>query len=165
MIQDVFKQVYKESKLHEEKERRTKEGKEISCGTLIEDAEGNFLACHPTGKSRNDGNWDIPKGHWEQKESAKDCAIRECFEETGWDISKYADDMKDVGTFEYTSYKDLKLFYLKVDKIPDVDKMKCTTYFIDRWGRNMPEVNDYKLTTNFNTYFKVLQKVFLQINV
>ena len=37
---------------------------------------------------RNDGRWDLPKGHVEEGESFLEGALRECQEETGWSPQK-----------------------------------------------------------------------------
>ena len=41
--------------------------------------EGNFLLVH----HRQRQTWELPGGHIEGSESARDCAVRELFEETG----------------------------------------------------------------------------------
>ena len=60
--------------------------KELSVGTIITDGE-YVLGCLPYGRMDAKGNYDLPKGHWEENEEIIDTAIRECQEETGYIIS------------------------------------------------------------------------------
>ncbi|MFS0864589.1 NUDIX domain-containing protein [Fredinandcohnia sp. 179-A 10B2 NHS] len=45
--------------------------------------EGNYLLCYNTMRSQ----WEIPAGRREANETAKECAIRELYEETGQSVT------------------------------------------------------------------------------
>jgi len=59
---------------------------DIKCGILFV-YNNNVLLVHNSGKNFG-GNYSIPKGHINDGEKKKDCAIREVFEETGITIDK-----------------------------------------------------------------------------
>lgn len=96
--------------------------KELSAGIIFVRNEQIFLA-HATETPR----WDIPKGHVEPDELPILTAIRECNEETGFDVK--SSDLKDLGKFVYTPKKDLHLFLYTGSEFPDIDKCYCTSYF------------------------------------
>jgi 8-oxo-dGTP diphosphatase len=58
---------------------------------------GGIIKCSSTGKyllvKGFTGKWSFPKGHQEQKETSKECAIREIYEETGIKIDETKNPM------------------------------------------------------------------------
>lgn len=112
--------------------------KEISSGIIIINKNNQILACRPFGK--NDGRFDIPKGHIENGETPYQAAIRETFEETGLDMSNI--ELIDLGLFKYIKNKDLYLFKCEYN-IEDLSKLNCTTYFEIK-GNKFPEVDSYE---------------------
>lgn len=116
--------------------------KTLSCGLIIVDSKNDILGCHTTGRKNEKGTYDLPKGGINPDETALECAIRECREETGWDVSRYAKSIKDLGMFNYNSSKNLHLFKLCVDSLP-LSMLECESTFVDRFGRERPEVDGY----------------------
>lgn len=110
--------------------------KVISCGVIVTDTRF-ILGCLPT----NHNLYDIPKGHNEEGESFFDTALRELQEETGIDAKGQV--MIDLGIFSYNSHKNLYLYLYKMDRLPPVNTLKCSSYFRQN-GRNIPEMNGYK---------------------
>lgn len=131
--------------------------KELSIGTIITD--GNYiLGCRPFGRQDKYHSYDLPKGHWEDGETYIETAIRECKEETNFDIfPKY---LIDLGKYEYLPSKDLYLFLLSLDFLPDLSTLKCTTYF-DIDDKKVPEIIAYKPIpiTELHWFFKSLEPV------
>lgn len=111
--------------------------KKLSAGLILTNGL-KFLACHVTGRNF----YDIPKGLVNVNEEPIKACVREVSEETGLVI--YEENLVDLGVFEYTKEKDLYLFLALLKELPDTSEMKCTSFFLDKWGRKMPEVNDYK---------------------
>ncbi len=143
------------------------DGKEISCALVIQNAVGEILGCHSTGKSWAKSTYDLPKGHLnETDKEAVDAAIRECKEETGWDVSSMKDEIVDLGEFKYTSYKNLHVFYLSAE-IPDLKTLHCDSTFTDAYGKQRPEVNGFAKIkpTELDWFFKSIQKVLGEIGV
>ena len=54
------------------------------------------------------------------------------------------ENLIDTGVFAYTRDKDLHLFLLKQKELPDTKIMKCKSFFLDKTGRQLPEVDGYK---------------------
>jgi len=110
--------------------------KPVSCGILVISPQGELLMCHVTGGAY----WDIPKGAGEPGESPLQTAIRETAEECG--LVFQADDLMELGRFRYRSAKDLHLFASRIERI-DVARCQCSTCFVDRFGRERPEMDDF----------------------
>lgn len=119
--------------------------KKVSSGIVITDGKV-VLGCKFY-------KWDLPKGEIEPNEKPIDAAIREAKEETGLSINKK--DLIELGFFDYTKNKDLWLFLYVPKVLPDISKMKCTTYFEDKDGNDVLEVNAYKYID-----FKNLERFF-----
>lgn len=118
-------------------------GHEVSAAVLVIDKNRGVLACHPTMQPKGK-MYDIPKGHVELDEQDIDAAVREFEEETGLaNIDKSY--LIDKGVFPYTKHKDIHLFVLHIDGcIEDsFPLMKCKSYFTNKQGRNIPEMNGY----------------------
>jgi 8-oxo-dGTP pyrophosphatase MutT (NUDIX family) len=108
----------------------------LSCGVLVLNAGGELLLCHATGTPR----WDIPKGGAEVGERALDAAIRETAEETG--LAFAPTDLLDLGERAYRPGKRLHLFATLSDRF-DAAACHCSTHFVDRFGRTVPEMDGF----------------------
>jgi 8-oxo-dGTP diphosphatase len=53
-----------------------------TCGVIVKDASGRVLLMCRSG----DGTWGLPGGGIEPGETWEQAALRECREETGWDV-------------------------------------------------------------------------------
>lgn len=140
--------------------------KKISCGILI-CTEHGFLAVHPTGRKKEFGCYDIPKGCHEGNETYYQTAVRELKEETGLDldfIEQFSNlNMYDFGVNKYLKDKDLVLYAVE---IPDIDKyfsFKCTSFFENEHGMEIPEADWFMWVRDLNYYFKSLNKTFKEL--
>lgn len=114
--------------------------KDLSCGVIVTDGL-RLLAIVPWGK-RN--SLDLPKGHLNPGEMPRDCAVRELEEETSLSIKPAL--LKDLGRFEYTSYKDLHLFLYRTSfENFDVTKLQCKSTFTNSFGKEVPEATAFQL--------------------
>ena len=118
--------------------------KKITAAIVIIDSEGNILGCHSTGKPKNSG-YDFPKGEVNEGESDISAAIRELREETDiyfldYDIAR----LIDAGVHSHNKEKDIHIFIYKTNYFPDLNTLKCTTYF-ERYGKKFPEVDEYRI--------------------
>jgi len=112
--------------------------KKLSAGMILTDGE-KFLGCHSTG------NWfyDLPKGEVGPEEDSQETCIREVKEETGLVIP--VAQLVDLGIFDYNPKKNLHLFLWKVDELPAMAKMSCSSYFIHPYTKKeILEVDGYK---------------------
>lgn len=136
--------------------------KKLSCGVIVEDNQERILACRPTGKSFDKGNYDIPKGIREADDNSDiETAVRELYEETGLQIP-YNDMLTDLGMFEYLKDKDLHLFYIKINNdFENIGPFFCESKFIDSHDNEKPEVNGYKFIDKeeLDWFFKSLRPI------
>lgn len=109
----------------------------LSCGILVLNAGGEILLCHATGTPR----WDIPKGGAEVGERAIDAAIREAAEEAG--LAFAPDTLLDLGERAYRPGKRLHLFAVLSERL-DLAACRCSTHFVDRFGRTRPEMDAFE---------------------
>lgn len=109
---------------------------ELSAGILFLN-NGSILMGHATETP----HWDIPKGHVEKGEAHIDAAIRECFEETGFEV--FPDQLISLGVLDYTSKKKLALFVYKGDTYPEAEKCFCASTFVKN-GRTITEMDGFK---------------------
>uniref|UniRef100_A0A6C0D805 Nudix hydrolase domain-containing protein n=1 Tax=viral metagenome TaxID=1070528 RepID=A0A6C0D805_9ZZZZ len=58
-------------------------------------------------KGRERNKWSFPKGHIKPYENTRDCALRECFEETGISFNKNYDDHRKLSSGSYYIYRNL----------------------------------------------------------
>lgn len=143
------------------------DGRKLTCAMIIQNAAGDILGCHSTGKKWGKTSYDLPKGHMNTSDlDPLDAAIRECYEETGWDLSDYENDIVDLGEHEYTNEKNIHLFYLAIE-IPDLETFKCKSTFENKWGRQTPEVNGFALIkeNEHDYFFKTIQDVLKKVNI
>jgi 8-oxo-dGTP pyrophosphatase MutT (NUDIX family) len=113
--------------------------KKVSCGIIITDGT-RYLMCHPTGSHW----WNIPKGIMDPGESFDEAAIRELKEETGLSASKK--DIDFIGHFPYKRDKDLALFLMKVETMPDVRKLFCDSTF-KQGHKDIPEMDGFQIVS------------------
>ena len=114
--------------------------KTLSAGVIVYDGK-KFVIGHATGGK----HWDIPKGKIEPNEVAIAAAVRELKEETG--IEADWRKLIHLGIFEYKRDKDLSLYLLEVEKLPDIKDMKCTSTFTNRHGKEIPEFDKFAHVT------------------
>lgn len=138
--------------------------KEVTCAIVIINKDGDILGCHGTGKPDKNG-YDFPKGCHDAKDKDElATAVRELREETGISLTiREIDSLIDCGTHAHTKGKDLHIFMLKVNTFPEIDTLKCTSYFEWKYGKKLPEVNGYKIIKKEerSTYFyRILQDKF-----
>jgi putative (di)nucleoside polyphosphate hydrolase len=109
----------------------------LSCGIVILSPARELLLCHVTGQR----HWDLPKGGIDAGESQIEAALRETREETG--LVFEADQLVDLGLFDYTPKKNLHLFATLIERV-DTSTLHCHSHFIDRAsGRQVPEMDDF----------------------
>lgn len=112
--------------------------KTISSGLVLTNKDV-FLVCHSTG---NDF-FDLPKGTVEEGESPLSACIRETMEETSLDVSN--EHLIDLGVFSYNRRKNLHLFLMITENLPSIDKMICTSFFLNpKTNEFLPEADYYK---------------------
>ena len=116
---------------------------DVSCGTLVVDADGRLLLGHVTHTPR----WDIPKGLQDPGESLLAAAMRELWEETGLTFAPEA--FRDLGRFDYRRDKVLHLFRVDVGaSMPDLAHLNCTSMYPHHaTGALMPEMDAYRWAT------------------
>lgn len=118
--------------------------KQISCGIILEDINYNILIVRPT----NSYYYQIPKGLYDINDVTYwDTAKREFLEETNVNIDHLDIIMsKTPGRYKYLKHKDLYLFKLTVDELPDIKSMFCKSHFFNtEKGISEPEVDDYQV--------------------
>jgi 8-oxo-dGTP pyrophosphatase MutT (NUDIX family) len=115
----------------------------VSCGTLVVDAEGRLLICHVTGTR----SWDIPKGLLDPGEDTLTAAMRELDEEAG--LSFDAPRFQELGRFPYRRDKSLHLYKVEVgDEMPDLGHLACRSFFPHHaTGKPTPETDGFRWAT------------------
>jgi predicted NUDIX family NTP pyrophosphohydrolase len=109
--------------------------------------EPQFLLVHPGGPywtKRDLGAWTIPKGEYEDEESARDCALRELREELGAAPSLDPEQLIDLGSVRQKSGKVVEAWAAEADFDPA--QLRSNTFAIEwppRSGseREFPEVD------------------------
>lgn len=138
--------------------------KNVTCAIVIINKDGDILGCHGTHKPKENG-YDFPKGcRDESDENDLATALRELREEAGYTIpEKEKSRIIDGGVHSHNIKKNIHLFIYKVTKFPDLSKLKCTSYFKDRNGKDTPEVDEYKIIRKSDRqkyFYHVLQDKF-----
>ncbi|MBP0491243.1 NUDIX hydrolase [Pararoseomonas indoligenes] len=100
--------------------RRPAKPRRTSCGVLVSDGARLLL-----GHAARSVLWDIPKGVAEAGEGFAEAAVRELREETGLQVS--AEDLTDLGVHGYLPGKDLAVFAWRVEAMPAVESLRCTS--------------------------------------
>ena len=135
------------------------DGKKITCAVVIIDNSGAILGCHPTA---HPNVYDFPKGCAGFAERDIDAAVRELQEETGIVYGEQEkNEFSDCGTYPHLKDKNIHIFIHKVDKLPELDNLKCTSYF-DWDGVHTPEVDGYAVIgkDHRDLFMKCLQNKF-----
>jgi predicted NUDIX family NTP pyrophosphohydrolase len=109
--------------------------------------EPQLLLVHPGGPywtKRDLGAWTIPKGEYEDEESARDCALRELREELGAAPSLDPEQLIDLGWVRQRSGKVVEAWAAEADFDPA--QLRSNTFAIEwppRSGseREFPEVD------------------------
>ena len=104
-----------------------------------------FLTEIAWGKYAPNNYRDIVKGHLSQGESLKVGACREAFEETGIQINP--EDLAELGIYSYGG-GDLHIFY--VEKSFDISRCHCSSTFINKWDKEVPEVRNFELISLYD---------------
>ena len=109
----------------------------VSCGVVLANRRGDLFMCHTTGTAR----WDLPKGMADDGEAPRDAAVREAWEEAGLRLP--ANDLVDLGVFDYLPAKRLHLFALRVaDDAIAIEHCRCRSFFPHRHtGAPTPEAD------------------------
>jgi putative (di)nucleoside polyphosphate hydrolase len=111
--------------------------KRLSCGVVIVNSDRELLLCHVTGQN----HWDLPKGGIDAGETPLQAALRETREECGLRLT--AEELADLGRFEYTTKKNLHLFGICMPRF-DLSNLRCESHYIDRYThRPMPEMDGF----------------------
>lgn len=117
----------------------------IRAGILIRlKGTSKILIEHATEHHAPNPCMDIPKGHITVNEHIEDGACREVFEETGIQIDP--SELKPLGHYMYNKSM-LYLYYVEMDF--DINKCYCKSTFINKQGKELPEVDGYELFDMF----------------
>lgn len=108
-----------------------------TCGIIFY-RDGQILIGHTTGQN----HWDLPKGKAEYGETFKEAAVRECYEETGYEISE--DDLFLIGEVSYRKGKRLVLFFYTASEKPNSNDLECISTYTNRYGQEKPELDKFK---------------------
>lgn len=118
-----------------------------SSGVFLTDGT-QLLICKPYSSKW----WDIPKGRVDPGETDIDAAVRELEEETGFIADKSC--LEKLGVFDYRKQKQLALFRLNVDEMPDPITLSCRSVF-EKDGKMVPEMVNYAVV-NYAEALKML---------
>jgi predicted NUDIX family NTP pyrophosphohydrolase len=97
----------------------------------IKNKEPEFFIVHPGGPfwaNKDEGAWSIPKGEFAENEKPLDAAIREFYEETGFEIEGKFIELNPV---KLKSGKIVLVWGLERDIDPE--KVKCHSFFTVEW--------------------------------
>lgn len=108
----------------------------VTCGVLVTDG-AHLLLGHATRSPR----WDIPKGVARPGEGFAAAALRELREETG--LAPPAADLIELGRHPYLRRKDIFLFAWLPNPLPDPASLRCTSTFMTREGKTLPELDRF----------------------
>ncbi|WP_336770486.1 NUDIX domain-containing protein [Bacillus bombysepticus] len=125
--------------LNESKNYLVTDKKITSSGLILTDKK-RLLMCY----SAKSNMLDIPKGKVEIGETFEEACVREVYEETGLDVSRY--DLTSHGTKPYTASKNIALYSLvtHTDSLPPLGLMKPNAHFHTLFGTSNNEVAGYE---------------------
>jgi len=108
-----------------------------TCGLIIVSPKGWLL-----GHATTLDHWDLPKGKMDEGETPQQAAMRECWEETGLDLTIHMDVLEDLGELPYNRKrgKRLHLFRLTLDHTFDLSACFCQTIVTTR-GTPVPDMD------------------------
>jgi len=113
------------------------------------------LGCHSTGNCF----YDLPKGTIEKNEEPIEACIREVFEETNLTVQK--EKLVDLGVFSYNHYKNLHLFALLTNELPNVESFICNSFFYHPGKqKNCPEADGFKYIAFENMEYFVTKNMY-----
>ena len=124
----------------------------VTAAVVIINRDGDILGCHGTGKPKDSG-FDFPKGLVEPGETDVQAALRELYEETGID-TVLESDLIDCGVHHHNKEKDIHIFMLRTEYMPDVATLICESTFEIR-NRETGEVERVCPECNF---FEIIHK-------
>ena len=133
----------------------------VSSGIIITDGK-NILLGHSTGNS----HWDIPKGEVDLGETTLETAIRETKEEIG--LTFREEDLIDLGVYAYLKKKNLYLYKVILDEMPNIDDCVCDSFFKTKKGFELPEMDEFKIFSieeGLTKLNKSMKKVFIDHNL
>lgn len=110
----------------------------VTAGLIITDGL-KLVMGHSTGNK----HWDIPKGRLDENETELEAVIREVQEETGLIITP--DDVTPLGRKPYNKDRELSLFLMVVENLPDPETLICSSMV--NWENHdpFPELDKFKL--------------------
>ena len=108
-----------------------------TCGIIFY-RDGQILIGHTTGQD----HWDLPKGKTEGDETFAEAAVRECYEETGYEVDEA--DLLFLGDVSYRKGKRLVLFFHTAKYKPDPEDLHCRSTYTNRYGNERPELDEFK---------------------
>lgn len=135
----------------------------ISCGFLILNSKNEILACHPTGASFNEGNWNVPKGMKAMNESNDfEVALRELDEETNLNGMTVHFEF-DPGVMPYLRTKDIHLFVARARVDDVIEQVYCKSTFKNDHGFWIQEMDAFTWTSDIEMFSKGLRTVIKKI--
>ena len=133
----------------------------VSSGIIITDGK-HILLGHSTGNE----HWDIPKGEVDLGETTLETAIRETEEEIGLIFKE--DELIDLGVYAYLKKKNLYLYKVILDEMPNINDCICNSFFKTKKGFELPEMDEFKIfkiEEGIEKLNKSMQKVFIEHNL
>lgn len=114
-----------------------------TCGIFLFRKDGKFLIGHPTNHEAT--TFSIPKGLKNLYENDFLAAVRELYEETNIDLSKYTFTVNKIGDYIYShKNKFLVAFKIEIDSmLEDVD-IKCDSMVRRKGIEPFPEIDSFK---------------------
>jgi 8-oxo-dGTP pyrophosphatase MutT (NUDIX family) len=113
-------------------------------GIFLVRKDNKILLCHPTKHSPN--FWSIPKGRVDKGEELLDTALRETYEETNIDLSKWR-IIHNLEPVEYDTTDKVLHCYVIFENQNNFDfnsfELKCNSNVSPEKG-GFPEMDDYK---------------------
>lgn len=118
-----------------------------AAGLFLIRKDNRFMVGHPTNHKPN--LWSIPKGRLEEDENALEAAIRETFEETNADVSRWQ-IIHNLPPVEYKRMKKTLHPFVLFEAQNSIDfskfELKCNSFVPDSKG-DFPEMDDFRYVT------------------